>query len=418
MTTDYHIPTETHLFDLENDLFHYSQLSKDLLENVLLRMDLPNCFGIYGNWGAGKTSLIHFLKKHLEENKDVLTVYFEAWKYEYSQDKDLLFALMKEIEDAFEKTIGENLKDNFKGLLKTSLAVGMGLSRTMGIDPQDSKDDLDLLEDKMFKEHERWRDVTKSFQEEFLNVIRVALKNAKKSKLFIIVDDLDRCLPESTIKILEAIKHFLSVENTLFIFAIDRRAVSEMIQNRYGLYEGYGDEYLMKIIHYNYELPKPDLKLICDQTLQPIKGFFSYSEALLANIAEFYREFSKEPRKIKHFLNHFVFRVFLSEKIQKHIKTDEKAFIAVLVIDFIVTKFPKLFVDADGMRKVANILNGSKASKSNGEYSRVTENYKSISWRDRNVVEDIFRSGLLLNYKVNIDDLSHAYDTLNDYRFA
>jgi len=47
------------------------------------------------------------------------------------------------------------------------------------------------------------------------------------------VDDLDRCSPDRIIETLEAIKLFLSVENTTFIIAIDEDVVRYSVKRKY-----------------------------------------------------------------------------------------------------------------------------------------------------------------------------------------
>lgn len=38
--------------------------------------------GIYGAWGSGKSSLLHAIENELKPYDDVLTVPFDAWRYE------------------------------------------------------------------------------------------------------------------------------------------------------------------------------------------------------------------------------------------------------------------------------------------------------------------------------------------------
>ena len=49
-----------------------------------------NMIALYGNWGSGKTTLIHALEKNLDEKKFEPIVFY-AWKYE--KDDNLAFSL-------------------------------------------------------------------------------------------------------------------------------------------------------------------------------------------------------------------------------------------------------------------------------------------------------------------------------------
>jgi hypothetical protein len=44
----------------------------------------PFTFGIFGEWGVGKTSLMRLIENSLntKHNEKVLTVWFNAWRYE------------------------------------------------------------------------------------------------------------------------------------------------------------------------------------------------------------------------------------------------------------------------------------------------------------------------------------------------
>ena len=54
-----------------------------------------------------------------------------------------------------------------------------------------------------------------------------------KFNLLFLIDDLDRCLPEKAVEMLEAIKLFLEVEGTAFVLALDDEVVERGIAHRY-----------------------------------------------------------------------------------------------------------------------------------------------------------------------------------------
>jgi hypothetical protein len=83
--------------------------------------------------------------------------------------------------------------------------------------------------------------------------------------LIILIDDLDRCLPERIIETLEAIKLFVAVPKTAFIIGADPRIVRHAIATRY-VRQQVGDDrqeeydlvqdYLEKLIQIPYHLPR------------------------------------------------------------------------------------------------------------------------------------------------------------------
>ncbi|WP_456410630.1 KAP family P-loop NTPase fold protein [Oceanithermus sp.] len=62
---------------------------------------------------------------------------------------------------------------------------------------------------------------------------RKAGAEGPKINLLFFIDDLDRCLPEKAVEMLEAIKLFLEVEGTAFVLALDDEVVERGIAHRY-----------------------------------------------------------------------------------------------------------------------------------------------------------------------------------------
>ncbi len=390
-------PTETYLKDFQTDKFSYKDLSKSILDNIVLKMDLPNCFGLYGNWGSGKSTLMSFMMKHLTDNPQdysgIKTIYFEPWKYEYSDQKDLMFALLN--------CIKNNSKLQNKALWKTimvdALVIGSGLLRNFtNLDITTTNEDAKTFENKIFSEHENWIDKIEEFKITFVKIISEVLKEENASKLVIFIDDLDRCLPENTVKLLEGIKNFLSIENTLFVLAIDRRVVSEMIEKKYGLHYGYGDEYLMKIVHYYYDLPKVSSKEIIKDTLTSHN--IQLEENQCVYITNFLQKFANEPRFVKYLSYQFCIKTSLSLEAKKILTNDtDKVMLQYLfVATYLLIKFPKLFFGSNFTHHLENVrdavtatLNPSRSPEY--QYKHITELDLAISVEDRKQLEEIIK---------------------------
>lgn len=80
----------------------------------------------------------------------------------------------------------------------------------------------------------------------------------------VFVDDLDRCLPEKAVQMLELIKTVFNVESFAFVLALDDEVIERGIGHRYQAYQLAGKkpempitgfEYLEKIVHVPFRLP-------------------------------------------------------------------------------------------------------------------------------------------------------------------
>lgn len=88
-------------------------------------------------------------------------------------------------------------------------------------------DSSKLRRKRSYKNHIAYLD---EFNEDFRKTILLV---SGKKPLVVFIDDLDRCLPEKALQILEAIKLFLDVENCVFVVAVDRDIIEQSISARY-----------------------------------------------------------------------------------------------------------------------------------------------------------------------------------------
>lgn len=241
----------------------------------------PLTIGLYGSWGAGKSSLLHLIQNQIDdEARDIACVSLNAWQFEGYEDAKIAImeSLLKSLEE--NKKVFENVLDIIKNLLaridylklgKTILSKGapyvvgaltgnpIPIAVNLSANLSDAKDIIGKI--KSFKDDYVKEDTSKTqtenirkFREEFEEMLNgVSIKN-----LVVIVDDLDRCTPDRIIDTLEAIKLFLSVKKTTFIVAVDQRIIEYAVNIKYPKSDGYAvsADYIEKIIQLPIKIPE------------------------------------------------------------------------------------------------------------------------------------------------------------------
>lgn len=162
------------------------------------------------------------------------------------------------------------------------------------------------------------------YMEQFEEIFGEVIKLAKIDRLVVFVDDLDRCLPEKAIQILEAIKLFLEVEGTVFVLGMDKEIVERGIEARYHDWfkpvqasgedaEGEqrpelpirGDAYLQKMVQIPFYLPPlglGDIERYMGNLEEDLTEDDRLSEVTRSVLA---RGLYPNPRQVKRALNTF-----------------------------------------------------------------------------------------------------------------
>lgn len=282
-------------------MWHDNETDKDLIGfqrfiDIIagLAMDpeiLPVTIGIFGDWGSGKSSALRMIEAKLKQQENVLILRFDGWLFEGYDDTKA--ALMSSIIDAIEQytksnqTTWEKIKDKAESLRKrinwfrtiglatkgvltltspagAALVGGLTIAKILEFvgkkaeDPEAIKEAVKkYINDAPSNIDEISKNI-RDFREEFCSYI----EEANIATVVILIDDLDRCLPESIVATLEAIKLFLAVPKTAFVIAADERIVKHAIGRRYPT-EQYREfdlsqEYLDKMVQIPYVLPPMD----------------------------------------------------------------------------------------------------------------------------------------------------------------
>jgi predicted KAP-like P-loop ATPase len=258
--------------ETDRDFLNFGFVADIAAEMIVQAQGRPLSVGISGSWGVGKSSMLKLLAKSLRERTDeqFLFVEFNAWLYQGYDDTRA--ALMEVIARAIlaraeaESGVADDLLEKAKGLVKrvnwfrlasvsastvAALAVGLPPIGLIGegvavvrnfTDGNVTKEDLEgatkaaasvkdagLLKDAKPdapetppKEIQEFRDELKQTLEK-LNL-----------RLVVLIDDLDRCLPPTTISTLEAMRLFLFMERTAFIIAADDEMIRRAVKTHFG----------------------------------------------------------------------------------------------------------------------------------------------------------------------------------------
>lgn len=184
-----------------------------LLDNIITQKNSAHegfSFAINGKWGCGKSWIIKELEKKLESRYFV--VHYNCWENEYYDEP--LVAILSVIVDKLNQ-LQEVLSDNNKkSAVKIALtfltkAISIIIKNKTGIDFDDI---VESGKEAVAKDKEL--DISKDFDKNqpLKKALEIVRENLLKLKIefgsvVFLVDELDRCLPEYAIKVMQRLHH-------------------------------------------------------------------------------------------------------------------------------------------------------------------------------------------------------------------
>ena len=319
------------------DLLGFGRMA-DILYRVIRDIPKPPfTIGVFGEWGCGKTTLMEMVRDRLEQD-GAKTVWFNAWKYD---GKELIWnALLQAIFFTMREDLGERKPELAKRIsaaatefAKYAAKVATRLIPGGIVKEEDIEGVLEALrplsaEDPQF-------DFINKFEDTFDNLVKDYVGSS--GHLVVFIDDLDRCLPENAVTVMESLKLYLDRANCVFVVAAEAGIIEEGIRQRYHDNERLSArEYLEKIVQLPFLMrgidPENALSL-----LDPYQKTLSYREdseirTLIVAGTEC------NPRRIKRFINAFW---VLSEIANRHLTLAEQRRLAKILM--IQMRFPHLY---------------------------------------------------------------------------
>jgi hypothetical protein len=233
-----------------------------VLAEGALHANGPLTVGIFGEWGSGKTSLMRLIATQIARDPKVVTVWFNAWKYEQEQHPmvALVGTIIRELERY--ESGGGRVAAAARVLVNALRAVAYGFSVKSTIKVPGVAD-LEVAlagKDVVDRANELREDALLArslFHEAFEALDSVVF--ADDMQIVVFIDDLDRCFPDQAVKLLESIKLVLSQRGFVFVIGVAREVIEGYLQHRfateYGIAGYKGHLYLDKMVQVGFNIP-------------------------------------------------------------------------------------------------------------------------------------------------------------------
>jgi predicted KAP-like P-loop ATPase len=250
------------------DLLNFSHVAKAAAQLIQDSVGEPLTIGVSGNWGTGKSSLVKMIGAELRAKADeekYVFLEFNAWLYQGYDDArqalldavgDKLVAVAESRETAVDKAWGfvKRIKLLRVGRMLAPIGVQALIGGTLG-GPIGAlvgavsgmvqagtvaEADIEKVKTAFGKLQPELAGLLKEKSEQSLPKEIEALRGAFRDLLIeldvtlvVLVDDLDRCLPDTAIHTLEAMRLLLHVEHTAFIIAADEGMIRSAVRSHF-----------------------------------------------------------------------------------------------------------------------------------------------------------------------------------------
>ena len=235
-------------------------------------------FAIDGEWGSGKTWILQELEKQLLEDSEhkYLIFHYNVWENDFYEEP-LVAILSVMIECLKKHKTNVKEKDSAKKIVTSSITALTKVAGTI-IENKWKINPNDIVE--AVKDSGKAIGNIKLTKSDFNNMLPlenalkqikdVITKLSKELHILLIVDELDRCLPEYAIKVLERLHHICNEMSVIQILAINKKNLAESICKVFGKtfsekeninawQKLFADKYLQKFV--DVVIPLPNGKL-------------------------------------------------------------------------------------------------------------------------------------------------------------
>ncbi|MGP5291991.1 KAP family P-loop NTPase fold protein [Brachybacterium tyrofermentans] len=239
------------------DLLGFDAVVEPIVAAVREHNVHPLTLSVQSPWGGGKSTILKLVEAEFEDDKSCFVVSTNPWAYDDHGDvkgtliSEILHGIQSQIPDpGLKAKVAEKAKELLGRISwsRAAMAIAKG-ALTFQVDPAQI---AGIFEPKDPDGPESMAGFNDAYKELLALIPEV-------ERVVVLVDDLDRCLPDAVTATLEAIKLFLSTEKMVFVLAADQDMVRDAISvSLDGARRGdvFAKRYLEKIVQLPIALPR------------------------------------------------------------------------------------------------------------------------------------------------------------------
>jgi hypothetical protein len=271
------------------DLLNNEAIAQTIVTLLHDHRDHPVTIGVHGDWGAGKSSVLEMIDSRLAADDDVLCLKFNGWRFQGFEDakialiegivagliekRPLLTKASDTVKEVFRRIDWLKLAKKAGGLALTAytgipspdiIASAVSGVRALFADPAKVAT-LENVENALAGIESLIKPGNAKHIPEEIAEFRKAfddlLKAAGIKQLVVLIDDLDRCLPDTAIETLEAVRLFVFTAQTAFVVAADEAMIEYAVRKHFPDLpdssgpRDYARNYLEKLIQVPFRIP-------------------------------------------------------------------------------------------------------------------------------------------------------------------
>lgn len=236
-----------------------------------LQKDQNFCLSLNGAWGSGKTFVLQMIEEQLSKKQEYVIIKYDAWENTFYDDPliAMLYCILDTLENLASKVVSKTIsaKQKKKKAAETAKKIVGVIIKTAAENNEVVKffkdaiskiksvikeyKEMALTNNAQTKEYKSYSTFLKQTIKQLNGISSKEVYKGKQTKLIVLIDEIDRCLPDEQLKILERMHHLFDVKNCAVIVAMNQDCIVKTVHAGYGI-DGY--EYLRKFFDFTFKV--------------------------------------------------------------------------------------------------------------------------------------------------------------------